>query len=134
MSSDYFIGVGPSIVSLYIDKHYFLPSEGTRIFLVPVIFAEFHKVIKNIKSGNSVGYDGLSIKLLKNIAGVIFEPLINIFNLCISSGMFPSRWKIARVIPLHKKGDKSDVNNYLPIVILSSLSKVFEKHFKRKDF
>ena len=85
-----------------------------------------------IKNGNSVGHDELSTNLLKSIAGVIFEPLVHIFNLSINSGIFPSRWKIARVIPLYKQGDKSDVSNYRPIAILSPLSKVFEKILKER--
>ena len=139
MFSDYFAGVGQAIVSAGIDlspyrshKEYLPPNECTSIFLAPVSFAEFHKIIKNIKNGNSVGYDELSTNLLKSIAGVIFEPLVHIFNLSINSGIFPSRWKIARVIPLYKQGDKSDVSNYRPIAILSPLSKVFEKILKER--
>ena len=79
-----------------------------------------------------MGHDELSTNLLKSIAGVIFEPLIHIFNLSINSGIFPSRWKIARVIPLYKQGDKSDVSNHRPIAILSPLSKVFEKIIKER--
>ena len=63
MFSDYFIGVEESIVSTQIDfsscrmhKRYFLPSEGTSIFLAPVSLAEFHKATKNTESVNSVGY------------------------------------------------------------------------------
>ena len=141
MFRDYFADVGQAIVSARIDfspyrshKEYLPPppNECTSIFLVPVSFAEFHKIIKNIKNGNSVGHDELSTNLLKSIAGVIFEPLIHIFNLSINSGIFPSRWKIARVIPLYKQGDESDLSNYRPIAILSPLSKVFEKISKER--
>lgn len=135
--SEYFASIGSSVVSGEVDlssprshKKYLPPTEDTSIFMAPVTFAEFQKVIKNLKNGNSLGYDELSTNLLKNIAGVIFEPLLHILNLCIFSGTFPKRWKIARVIPLHKKGDKSDTNNYRPIAILSPLSKVLEKILK----
>ena len=40
---------------------------------------------------------------------------------------FPSEWKIARVVPLHKKGSRSDLDNYRPISILPVISKIFEK-------
>ena len=79
MFSDYFAGVGQAIVSAGIDlspyrlhKEYLPPNECTSIFLALVSFAEFHKIIKNIKNRNSVGYDELSTNLLKSIAGVIF--------------------------------------------------------------
>ena len=61
MFSDYFAGVGQAIVSAGIDlspyrshKEYLPPYECTSIFLAHVSFAEFHKIIKNIKNGNSV--------------------------------------------------------------------------------
>ena len=42
-------------------------------------------------------------------------------------GIFPDRMKIAKVIPIYKAGDNTDVNNYRPISVLPCLSKVFEK-------
>lgn len=39
----------------------------------------------------------------------------------------PEEWKIARVLPLHKKGDRSDINNFGPISNLASMSKIYEK-------
>lgn len=41
--------------------------------------------------------------------------------------MFPDKWKIAHVIPLFKKGDKSLPSNYRPVSLLSCVSKVLEK-------
>jgi hypothetical protein len=49
-------------------------------------------------------------------------------NICITTGVFPSAWKVARITPLHKTGEKSDKNNYRPISVLPILSKVFEGH------
>ena len=42
--------------------------------------------------------------------------------------MFPSRWKTAKVTPLHKGGDLDDVSNFRPISVLPVLSKVIERH------
>jgi hypothetical protein len=41
-------------------------------------------------------------------------------------GNFPSKLKLARVTPLYKSGDIADMNNYRPILVLPSLSKLFE--------
>ena len=49
------------------------------------------------------------------------------FNLSISSGIYPSKLKIAKVIPIFKKGDSKSINNYRPISILSTINKIFEK-------
>jgi hypothetical protein len=60
--------------------------------------------------------------------------LLHILNASISSGIFPEVWKSARVIPIHKKGDKTDIGNYRPIAILSPLSKVLEKIIQKELF
>ena len=44
-----------------------------------------------------------------------------------TTGIFPSALKVANIIPIHKKGDKLDCNNYPSISLLSSISKLFEK-------
>ena len=42
--------------------------------------------------------------------------------------MFPEKWKIAQLTPLHKEGVRNYINNYRPISILPTLSKILEKH------
>ena len=54
-----------------------------------------------------------------------------IYNLCISKCYFPSIFKKALIIPVHKKGDINNCANYRPISLLSSLCKPFEKHISR---
>ena len=82
------------------------------MFLAPVTFGEFQKVITNLKRGNSLGLDRLSPNILKELACVIHVPLLHILNASISLGIFSEVWKSARVIPNHKKGDKTDVGKY----------------------
>ena len=53
--------------------------------------------------------------------------MTNLFNSSIGMGIFPSEWKIARVVPLHMKGSRSVLDNYRPISILPVISKIFEK-------
>jgi len=45
----------------------------------------------------------------------------------LNSGIFPEEWKIARVKPLYKKGDRYGIQNYKPISVLSIFSKIYEK-------
>ena len=53
--------------------------------------------------------------------------LNNILKLSFSTGVVPSQFKIAKVIPIFKAGSKSSVDNYRPISLLSSFSKIMEK-------
>jgi potassium voltage-gated channel Eag-related subfamily H protein 8 len=55
------------------------------------------------------------------------KPLVYIYNVSLSSSIFPNRLKTAKVKPLYKKGDIHDVKNYRPIAILSVFSKILEK-------
>ena len=50
-----------------------------------------------------------------------------IFNTSIETSTFPVSWKIARVTPIYKEGEKSEKSNYRPISVLPVLSRLFEK-------
>ena len=51
----------------------------------------------------------------------------DIFNLSIASNVFPSDWKVAKISPVFKSGNKSEANNYRPISVLPTIARVFEK-------
>ena len=52
----------------------------------------------------------------------------HILNLSLTTNRFPTKWKIAKVVPLYKgKGSKLDPKNYRPVAILPILSKVLER-------
>ena len=58
-------------------------------------------------------------KFLKDGAKTLYRPLCCIINLSITTSTFPDDMKIAKVTPLYKKKDKTDVGNYRPISVLS---------------
>ncbi|CAL4087967.1 unnamed protein product, partial [Meganyctiphanes norvegica] len=60
-------------------------------------------------------------------ASILFPALEKIFNLALTTGVYPDNLKIAKVIPIFKKGSPTSVNNYRPISILSTINKIFEK-------
>ena len=65
--------------------------------------------------------------MLKKIIGSIITPLVHICNLSLLTGVFPSLFKLAKVIPVHKKDNTMIVSNYRPISILPSFSKILER-------
>ena len=66
---------------------------------------EITKIIKSLKNTNSTGYDNFSNKFIKLSSSILVPALTKIFNLSIKTGIYPSNLKIAKVIPIFKKGD-----------------------------
>lgn len=100
---------------------------GDSFFFQPIDVTEILSTISNLKNKDSSGIDGISMNLIKNIAGVICAPLCRLFNSSLEEGIFPEVLKRAVVIPVHKKGNAASVENYRPISLLSSFSKILEK-------
>ena len=88
---------------------------------------EVRILINNLKPKQSAGHDSISSKLLKDIGHIIAPTLSVIINQSLYTGIFPKQLKIAKVIPLFKKGEETSIENYRPISLLSSISKVFER-------
>ena len=85
------------------------------------------KLLNGVKINKATGIDKISNRILKLAAPVIYKNLTDLFNLSITSGVFPSDWKIAKVSPLFKLGDLTDANNYRPISVLPTIARVFER-------
>ena len=84
------------------------------------------KLLKNVNSNKAQGPSGIHGTILKKCAIGLAYPLSLLFKLSYNTGKIPEDWKMANVVPIHKKGDKSNVENYRPISLTCLVMKIFE--------
>lgn len=101
-------------------------------FMIPLMTVfDVERLFMKMKNKKSTGPDGISAQILKLSLPYIVSSVTYIYNLCISQNIFPSKLKEAKVIPLPKSKDLSDMNNYRPISLLPVLSKPIERHVQK---
>ena len=64
--------------------------------------------------------------MLRICGDSICTPLEIIFSQALLTGVFPSEWKKGSIVPVHKKSDKQNIKNYLPVSLLPICGKIFE--------
>ena len=137
--NNFFVSVGPSLAKKIKtngnNSGDFLKNPTESVFTFNYVTDSLlDEVVKNLKSKTSAGWDGISMKLVKMILPSISHVLCHLFNLSFQSGYVPYQMKISKVIPIFKKGDEKDFNNYRPISLLSSFSKILEKLVARQMY
>jgi len=98
------------------------------IKLKSVTESEIYEINKSLKWKTSYGYDEVPPWIVKLSMPFISSPLIYICNKMLSTGTFPT-WlkKFSQVLPLFKKGNKTEMSDYRPVSLLTSFCKIFEK-------
>lgn len=98
-----------------------------RFNFVHLSFVEVRDIIFNLKNSATLDVHHLNAKMIKSVINHLVAPLTRLINHCIDVGIYPSCLKKSKVIPVFKKGEVNDLNNYRPISIIPVISKVFEK-------
>lgn len=102
-------------------------NNVNKLLLQPVTQEELEVVIDSLKSKKTVGLDGISSIVIKECKNYLLPPLLHLINFSLEVGSFPDKLKEAKILPIFKSGNKQLVENYRPISILNSVSKIFEK-------
>ncbi len=93
----------------------------------PVTASEILEATAQLMSKKSEDLNGVSMFLIKNCINILVTPLLHIITKSLVTGVVPSQLKIAKVVPIHKGGDKLSPDNYRPISLLPNFSKILEK-------
>ena len=130
--NNYFCDIGKTISESVTTTHanykdYMPPPLTNSIFMETTTTFEIASIIQKLNVKKGPGPDGIHTRLLVDIAEEISTPLEHIFNMSILTGTIPTDLKIAKVIPVYKKGDKTESSNYRPISMLNILNKILEK-------
>ena len=97
------------------------------MYMKPIVESDIIKIIDNFNPNKSAGHDNVGNFIIKKVANEIVEPLTNIFNLSLSTGVVTDTLKTAKVIPIYKKADSALFSNCRPLSLLSCFSKILER-------
>ena len=106
-----------------------LPNQSNNTIIEDIALSEadVFSILYNLDNNKAQGPDGIPARLLKETARQITPSLTLLFNKSLSTGVLPRDWKLANVVPVHKKDNKEHVENYRPISLLSLISKALER-------
>ena len=104
-----------------------LQSNKSSLFLEPTCKKEVKRIVSTLPAKTSSGHDNISNILLKEIIDPLANILVDVFNKSMATGIFPSIMKLAEVVPLYKSKEHYLENNYRPISLLMTISKILEK-------
>ena len=128
---EYFTSVGSAISNSIRPNHidpltYMEGSYPRSFFYSHVRSSDVNEVLLSFKNKNC-SLTAVPLKIFKYISDIVSPVLATLINKSFLSGKFPECLKIARVIPLYKGENPSNMNNYRPISILSNFAKIYEK-------
>ncbi|PFX25393.1 RNA-directed DNA polymerase from mobile element jockey [Stylophora pistillata] len=123
--NNHFSSIGPKLASQIYSNNG--PSQLHYLELKCINPSKVFSLLSKLCKSKATGLDMISLRLLRECADLIADPMSSIFDQSIRSGVFSQEWKCAKVIPLFKEEDHSDLNNYRPISSVPIAAKVFER-------
>ena len=108
----------------------YAPTKSFNFSYVSRIFVE--RELKSLKCRKVGCCNDLPPGILKDAAYTLSSPLNHHINLSLTTGLVPNKLKIAKVTPIHRKENTNNYNNYRPISVLNSCSKILERDVHKK--
>eukprot|EP00745_Piridium_sociabile_P002264 TRINITY_DN113801_c0_g1_i1.p1 TRINITY_DN113801_c0_g1~~TRINITY_DN113801_c0_g1_i1.p1 ORF type:complete len:177 (-),score=18.67 TRINITY_DN113801_c0_g1_i1:134-664(-) len=93
----------------------------------PISTEEILVALRKLKKGKAAGPDGIINELLKNAckSDVVLGFFVTFFNALFDRGVYPESWTESIVLPLYKKGNVNNPNNYRGISLSNVCSKLY---------
>ena len=126
--NDYFINIGPNLASkCNIPWRYTGKYMNATMVNITTDSEEITLLCKNININKSSCITNISSEILRDAFLALPDKIVDMFNMSFELGEIPDVWKIGKVTPLQKAGNKSSVSNLRPISLLPLVSKLIEK-------
>ena len=114
-------------------RHERRKAAGSPSMSQPFSTHELKDAIRKLKNKKSPGKDGITNEMINRLGNGAKQKLLDVFNQSWTSGVFPSAWKEAIMVPIPKKGkDKTKKNSYRPISLLSCIGKTMERMVNKR--
>ena len=130
--NDYFCNIGQKLADKIKESSksysFYLDKQINSVFSFSMVDTNnVRKMLKEFKPKTSKGLDGISMKIIKHISDIIIEPITLLINQSLMTNTFPTKLKIAKIMPLLKKPNIFTPDNFRPISLLPCISKIIEK-------
>lgn len=125
----FFTSIGPQLaakISTTSCEENIAHVEGIFSFR-DINYEELVTIVAGMANNKATGYDGITVKMLKDNIDVLAPILLKLFNHSLQDGVYPDVLKIAKIYPVYKHGDVNDPSSYRPISVLSVINTIFEK-------
>ena len=130
--NDYFCNIGQNLANKIPESSkpysYYLNKQINSVFSFSMVDTDqVSKMLKEFKPKTSRGLDGISMKMIKHASDQLIDPITLLINQSLMTNIFPSKLKVAKIMPLLKKPNIFTPDNFRPISLLPCISKIIEK-------
>ncbi|XP_065664776.1 uncharacterized protein LOC136086406 [Hydra vulgaris] len=129
--NSFFVNIGPNLASKVNCPNNsfetYLTSVNNELIFKELKIDELENAINSLKTNKSPGIDDICSNIVVNVFSEIRKPIFEIFKSSIITGTVPDKLKVAKIVPIFKTGETFLINNYRPISILPTFSKILER-------